>query len=150
MAEPKAGKLNALTSLRFVAAAMIVLYHSDPSFGKYDPFAFLGKGKGQAVSFFFVLSGFILSYVYPSLTSLDDVRRFLVARLARIWPGHLFASLLVLILIPHDSWIGVTGSTTHGIRKVLANICMVQAWVPKRGYFFAFNSPSWSISTEFF
>ncbi len=129
---------------------MIVFYHSDPNFGKYDPFIVLGKGKGQAVSFFFVLSGFILSYVYPNLNSFGDVRRFLVARFARIWPGHIFAFLLVLLLIPHDSWIGVTGSTTHGIRKALANICMVHAWIPKRGYFFAFNSPSWSISTEFF
>jgi peptidoglycan/LPS O-acetylase OafA/YrhL len=148
MAELKAAKLNALTSLRFVAAAMIVLYHSDPTFGKYDPFKNLAKD--QAVSFFFVLSGFILSYVYPKLDSFGEVRRFIAARFARIWPAHMFAFLLVLVLIPSQRWLSSTGSTTHAMRKVIASICLVQAWIPKRGYFFAFNAPSWSISTEFF
>lgn len=60
---PVAGKLQALTSLRFFAAALIVVYHSrglgTPS-GFADGFAWT-----QAVSFFFVLSGFILAHVYP-------------------------------------------------------------------------------------
>src|SRR5690349_9500032 len=139
MVQPRAAKLNALTSLRFVAAAMIVFYHSDPSFGKYDPFGHMAKD--QAVSFFFVLSGFILSYVYPTLDSFRDIRHFIGARFARIWPAHMFAFLLVLVLIPSQSWLASTGSTTHGITKAIANICMVQAWIPKRGYFFGFNAP---------
>ncbi|HLQ50738.1 MAG TPA: acyltransferase [Terriglobales bacterium] len=141
-------KLNALTSLRFVAAAMIVFQHSYYNFAKYVPFK--GLQKTQAVSFFFVLSGFILSYVYPNLNSFADVRRFLVARFARIWPAHIFALILVLVLIPRELWIAATGSSTHPVLKSLANICMVHAWFPDRGYCYAFNSPSWSISTEFF
>jgi peptidoglycan/LPS O-acetylase OafA/YrhL len=53
-------KLDALTSLRFIAAAMIVITHSYTAFGMeadaLQPFNF-----GQAVSFFFVLFGFIPS-----------------------------------------------------------------------------------------
>jgi len=148
MAEPRAAKLNALTSLRFVAAAMIVFHHSHPAFAKYDPFIRLAEDQG--VSFFFVLSGFILSYVYPTLDSFKAIRHFIVARFARIWPAHIFAFILVLLVVPHQAWLAVPGSTTHGIRKALANICLVQAWIPKAGYYFSFNAPSWSISNEFF
>src|SRR5437899_7468876 len=127
MAQPTAVKLNALTSLRFIAAAMIVFYHSDPTFGKYDPFK--SFDKDQAVSFFFVLSGFILSYVYPILNSFGDIRRFVVARFARIWPAHIFAFVLVLVLIPSHAWLSSTGSTSHAICKALANIFLLPAWI---------------------
>jgi peptidoglycan/LPS O-acetylase OafA/YrhL len=50
-------KLDALTSIRFVAAAMIVLVHSQGLLVQLTP-AIVG-GFGQAVSFFFILSGFI-------------------------------------------------------------------------------------------
>ena len=35
-------------------------------------------------------------------------------------------------------------------RRALANLLMVQAWIPFPRYFFSYNSPSWSVSTEFF
>src|SRR5690242_19654398 len=86
-------KLYALTSLRFVAAALIVLGHSQGTFGipkdAWAPFV-----MSQGVSFFFVLSGFILTYVYPSL-KLFGIRRFLLARFARIWPAHITAFILL-------------------------------------------------------
>lgn len=55
-------KLNALTSLRFFAAAMIVLGHCHGEFEKTNRIAEI-FALNQAVSFFFVLSGFILAYV---------------------------------------------------------------------------------------
>jgi len=62
----RAEKLNSLTSMRFVAAAMIVVHHSRGNFG--IPLDAGGRFLlDQAVSFFFVLSGFILTYVYPRL-----------------------------------------------------------------------------------
>jgi hypothetical protein len=60
-----APKLEALTTLRFVAAAMIVVFHTLGSLGgagQWKQFHF-----AQAVSFFYILSGFILCYVYPNL-----------------------------------------------------------------------------------
>lgn len=129
-------KLKALTSLRFIAALMIVIHHEPYGIKKafFDHFVL-----EQGVSFFFVLSGFILTYVYPKLNNSVDTRQFLLARFARIWPAHLFTFILYITLF---------GCTS--IWKASANISMIHAWIPLSSYFFSFNGPSWSISTEFF
>jgi peptidoglycan/LPS O-acetylase OafA/YrhL len=56
----KPQKLDALTSLRFFAAAMIVVHHGHRVFGSMGLAESLPLDQG--VSFFFVLSGFILAY----------------------------------------------------------------------------------------
>ena len=68
-------KLDVFTSLRFFAAVMIVVYHSNGLFGfSKDRIPILEWCQG--VSFFFVLSGFILAYVYPKLETWSVIRQF--------------------------------------------------------------------------
>src|ERR1043165_7204483 len=87
-------KLNALTGLRIVGAGMIVVHHS-----RMLKIAVPAYAWDHGVSFFFVLSGFILAYAYPSLDSRRDVFNFLGARIARIWPAHIAALLLAMVLL---------------------------------------------------
>lgn len=137
-----ARQLKPLTSLRFFAAAMIVFFHSRGQFGITRNWDSLSQG----VSFFFVLSGFILTYVYPSLNSRAQVHRFWVARFARIWPAHITAIALVMLLLPSQAW---NPFMLH--RPWLAgaaDVFMLQAWIPYMAYFFSLNAPSWSISVE--
>jgi peptidoglycan/LPS O-acetylase OafA/YrhL len=84
-------RLSALTTLRFIAASGIVLHHLRGPLLPNDAFA--AWPLDNAVSFFFVLSGFILAYTYPKLERPGAVRDFFVARIARIWPVHLVAAL---------------------------------------------------------
>lgn len=137
----KTEKLDQLTSLRFFAAAMIVVHHfySAEVFGFGDS---VGRptALGAGVSFFFVLSGFILAYVYPRLNYREDTSRFLIARFARIWPAHAATFLLAFWLLSLD-W-----QTNYAI----ANLALVHAWIPDHLFYFSYNSPSWSISAEFF
>lgn len=129
-------KLEQLTSLRFFAALMIVFHHADGLFG-------IGRSPvplGQGVSFFFVLSGYILAFVYPSLDSGREVRRFWLARFARIWPAYLATFLLTSALLFFD-WNNLTG---------VAHLAMVQAWLPMSVFYFSYNGVAWSISTEAF
>src|SRR6185369_13547704 len=128
-------RLDQLTSLRFFAAMMIVFHHSQQYLGVES-----GFNLGQGVSFFFVLSGFILTYVYPSLGSWQDIKLFLRARIARIWPAYVFGFLFAFWLVPFD-WNWGAG---------LANVFMLQAWLPFSKYYFSYNAASWSVSTEFF
>jgi len=137
-------KLHALTSLRFFAAAMIVMLHSQGYFGTIEPLARFTLTQG--VCFFFVLSGFILTYAYPSLDG-RGVRRFLVARLARIVPLHVVAFLLYVMILP--AWYRDSVSRdTHGAG--LLTLFLLQAWVPVYRVQTAFNGVSWSLSVELF
>ena len=145
-------KIDTLTSLRFFAAAAIVVYHSRGHFGipsdYLSPFVL-----DQGVSFFFVLSGFILSLVYGEKlkegglnagSRLADILSFIVARFARIWPLHVATLVLVAFLLP-EKW-------NHDLSPVnlLASLCLMQSWIPINDVSFAFNGVSWSLSAELF
>jgi peptidoglycan/LPS O-acetylase OafA/YrhL len=138
-----AKKLDALTSLRFVAAAMIVVHHSSGHFGiRHD---FSGRlVLDQAVSFFFVLSGFILTYVYPTLDSWHAGGRFWLARFARVWPAH-FAAFLFLCVLIKPMHFPANYST---LPAAALNLLLVHGWIPVQNIFFSFNPVSWTISTE--
>jgi peptidoglycan/LPS O-acetylase OafA/YrhL len=93
------------------------------------------------VSAFFVLSGFILTYNYPSLPSMPHVLDFWLKRFARLWPVHIVTLALTAAVYP--------SAYAGGVPAIVANIFMVHAWVPWTDYFFSGNAVSWSISTEF-
>jgi len=131
-------KLHALTSLRFFAALAIVMHHCRELF--LPPSALLDWPLGQGVSFFFVLSGFILAYVYPELKTTRAVLEFWKARIARVWPVHA-ACLFLLILLAPQFRVWNPG-------PFLLNCFLLHSWAPWPDLFFSFNGPSWSVSTE--
>lgn len=136
-------RLDALTSLRFFAALAIVTEHSRGVFLSQD--VLTAWPLDQAVSFFFVLSGFVLFHVYPDLPDKQAIGRFWLARVARLWPAHLSA-LLVLLLFMADQIHLLLGSDSLII--VVANLFLVQAWIPLPDFYFSLNAVSWTISTE--
>ena len=94
-------QLKPLIGLRFLAAFAVFVAHVPGSWQDYD----FGKAPVGAagVSFFFVLSGFILAYVYvprlkASVSGKFPVKEFYFRRVARIWPLHL-ATLLISLLV---------------------------------------------------
>jgi peptidoglycan/LPS O-acetylase OafA/YrhL len=141
-----AARLDSLTFLRFVAAFAIVLHHSVDTFRL--PHQIRQMDLYLAVSFFFVLSGFILVYVYPTFTSYRDIWRFWQARIARCWPIHMLCFLAFAYVIKFG--LGYDDDGNPALRTAIANVFLLQAWIPRSDYFFAFNAPSWSVSVEFF
>jgi peptidoglycan/LPS O-acetylase OafA/YrhL len=88
--------IPSLTSLRFVAALMVMFGHTMGHF--YSGFGYAGlpytalSNLAQiGMSLFFVLSGFVISYNYASIGSLKtaELKRFAVARVARIYPAYI-------------------------------------------------------------
>jgi peptidoglycan/LPS O-acetylase OafA/YrhL len=136
-------RLGALTGLRFVAAAMIVAHHARLLVPIPD------YALGHGVSFFFLLSGFILAYAYPKLSTPKEVWQFLTARVARIWPAHLCTLLLAAAMLP-PSLLTWTLQGNFGFLRLAANAFLVHAWIPSRPWYFGWNGPSWSISAEMF
>ncbi|QDU19119.1 acyltransferase family protein [Urbifossiella limnaea] len=142
-------RLDALTGLRFLAAAAVAVVHipgfaHDPSL---PPTARRFMAEGFAgVPFFFVLSGFVLAYSYHqrlARPARGDLGRFLLARFARIWPVYLLtlAVLAVLPLVPPPT-------TGWGVG---ANLLLVQVWTPAPSpYPPGMNPTAWSLSDEVF
>lgn len=95
---------------------------------------------GLGVSFFYVLSGFILTYVYRDMSG-HSIKRYYLTRIARLWPMHLTTLVLAMLLLPTEQ--GVSWPLS-----LLANVFLVHSWIPIWGYPFSFNAVSWSLSVE--
>ena len=158
--------LKALTGARFFAALLVVAYHflrvpvaTGPGLLHVMTQALsnLVASGFTGVSFFFILSGFILAYTYivPTRGLRVTPRRFWLARVARLYPIYLLA--LVVAFIPYLGWgassaqscLGTPASAAphHAAVTGVAAIFMVQAWLPCA---MRWNPPAWSLSAEAF
>lgn len=172
--------LNGLEVMRYLLGIYIVLYHT---------FNYEGMSKWLrvpvemgfiATSSFFILSGFILSYVYLSGNGTSNIilketkKNFITKRLANLYPIHIFSLLFTLVVVYAVSVIQISPKDTlASIRYVMydsnnytpieklhhfmSNTEMFLAFLMNatltqswNPYYLTFNAPAWSISTLFF
>ncbi|MDR0794253.1 MAG: acyltransferase [Chitinophagaceae bacterium] len=145
--------LSNLTPLRGVAAILVAVFHFEMAVCRFVPAAqtnFFEKCYIM-VDLFFVMSGFIIMHVYGNTfkDSLQktSLRRFFVARFARIYPLHLAVMLLLLalvfLIIPKWSNPPVIFEQHSDI---LPSIFLLHSFGLTKIY--CWNIPSWSISAE--
>lgn len=154
MLSPSRENIQTLTGLRGFAALWVVLFHV--CFGAPDGYlpGFYEKiqwGLGRniilqgvyAVDIFFVLSGFILTYVhrheFESRLTLHGVVNFLSLRLARIYPMHLVVAVVLIVA----AVLGVWDQKVISYGDVLRNGTLTNMWVDP-----SLNTPAWSVSAE--
>jgi len=142
----KPARLNALTGLRCFAAVNIVLFHfSNPQwFGLLAPVVNAGY---VSVSYFILLSGFVLGYNYNARAragELDRVR-FWKARFTRIYPIYLLSLLLSVGALAQEY-----RSHTHAMfwAGLALTPLLLQGWIPAIATFM--NTPAWTMSAESF
>lgn len=141
-----AARLPSLTGLRFPAAFVVFLHHS---FLPIPPLRLLaddrtadrlsswtGQLGGLGVSFFFVLSGFVLTW---SARSGDTTTGFWRRRFVKIYPNYLVLWALTL---------GLFAYTYTPARVAVANLFMLQVWWPAYFTNFSVDAPSWSLAAE--
>ena len=145
--------LAALTPLRFPAAAVVFVAHAwgvlkargGAEWAPWVVHASIG------VSFFFVLSGFILTYNY-----LDELREptrrsvwnFFVARWARTYPVHLL-TLLFLLPVMYSTF--ASGAFGNPRTMVVTHVLLGHGFLPEiSAKANSLNPPSWSLSAEWF
>ncbi|MDZ4690668.1 acyltransferase [Terricaulis sp.] len=142
--------LKPLTSLRFIAAFWVLLYHFKDHLGLNMGQMGLVADGYLGVDLFFTLSGFILAHVY--LTTLEDGRfgygGFLKNRLARVYPMHLAALAAMIVLFVGASALGagVGSPEAFKLSDLPAHLLMIHAWGATEAV--GWNFPSWSISAE--
>ncbi len=139
-------RLDALTGLRWLAAFWVFGYHMQ-NFGAL-PFQFDTPNRlgFLGVTFFFVLSGFVLTWsMRPSLR----ISTFYVRRFARIWPSHMVALLLAipvfytLSAVPEHSWV-----KPLSIPILLLSVVLLQGFSRDPVILFSGNPAAWTLSCE--
>ncbi len=138
-------RIEQLTFTRYIAALTVVFFHYGATvFPANLPWLNPIMAAGPiAVSYFYVLSGFIMAIAYYRKDKQQrpfDTRRYWWARVARIYPVYLLALLLMVLAKYHDA-----GSDPL---TVTLSLTMLQAWIP--GYPLSLNAPGWSLSVEAF
>lgn len=133
-------RLDSLTSLRFFAALLVVVAHVGGM--STSPVVRAVTHHGDVgVDFFYILSGFVLTW---SASADGGARRFYRRRFARIYPLHATTWLIAVVA-------GLTGLLgVGGHRAEALNLVLLQSWVPNLGIVFSANIPAWSLSDEAF
>lgn len=139
-------RLDSLTGLRFLAALVVFVGHAGsrlPADSVPEALrAVLAQGP-VGVSFFFLLSGFVLTWSHrPG----DPLSSFYRRRAARVLPAYWVALLTVVIVtivlqsVPLAELLPASGISFLGL----------QSWVPVESVYFGGNQVGWSLSDELF
>ncbi len=167
-----AAKLPSLTSFRGIAALIVLLHHAT-AFYLPKTGAFIAQHSGiilkgyLCVDFFFILSGFILAYLYQERFCREKIgpsyRNFLLARFARTYPLHLVMLLAILGLglariaaeihstgvssyLASENFQALRFAGHDTVYTFFQNLFMLQAlqfesWA-------SWNEPAWSVGAE--
>ncbi|WP_331453352.1 acyltransferase family protein [Streptomyces sp. SS162] len=132
-------RLPSLTGLRFWAALVVVLYHLSRQAGALPWISDATWYGRSGVTFFFVLSGFVLAWTYDGQRVPAKV--FLWRRFARIWP--LLAVTTALSVAAYAAL-----GTRVSPRSVAATLLLANAWLPDPDLLRGGNPAAWSLSDE--
>lgn len=136
--------IDTLTSLRLIFALMVFASHlciiNEAAFSGH-----IFKEGYVGVSFFFILSGFIIAHSYTNrLTNGTCSRKvFWVARIARIYPLHLLT--LAIAFVGGSTFIATQPLSWA---QLLTSVTLTNAYIPRSDFYFAFNAPAWSLCCE--
>ena len=138
-------RLPSLTGMRWAAAFLVFGFHLhvDHVFADgpaADVLRFVFAPGPTGVSFFFILSGFVLAW---SARNTDNPNAFWRRRAAKLLPNHLVTWAIVLVAF-------VVFGTKFTLAEAGSNALLLQGWVPDASVYFGMNTPSWSLSCEAF
>lgn len=133
-------RLDQLTFTRFLAAIAIVAYHfaRETVLFTHESIDFIFKHAYLGVSYFFVLSGFVMVIAYQNRGK-TSFFHYLKNRIARIVPLYLFALIACMLI---DKTLG------YDKLDIIYTFTLFQSWIPGKGL--VINFTAWSLSVEFF
>lgn len=154
-----------LDGLRGVAAILVLFYHVFEGFS----FAELTNGAGDglirtlnhghiAVDFFFLLSGFVLSYAYDDRWTKMSTWQFFKRRLIRLHPMLVMGALIgfaSFAFVGFERWDGTSTPLGWAVTALLLTLLMVPAIpgapyeVRGNGEMYPLNGPGWSLFFEY-
>lgn len=146
-------KILSLESLRGIAAISVIFYHLNLNSHFNNAFT---RNAWLMVDFFFILSGFVISFNYLSrIRSGRDLFQFQYKRFLRLYPLHI-VMLLVFLGIEIAKYtaevkLGLVSAkpafTDNNLSSFIAHLFLIHEWIIPES---TWNGLSWSISAEFY
>lgn len=128
--------IKELNILRIVFMLMIFLNHS----------AFLPHGGYLGVACFFVLGGYCSALGYSDKIMDPGFRygRYALSKVFKFFPLHWLCALVWLMIALASS------QPIGNVPQAVANLLLVQSWVPDSSFYFSLNGISWYLSDTLF
>lgn len=142
--------LKNLAGIRALAALLVVFhlleqYKAKFGWGILWSNSFVRELGGNAVSIFFVLSGFLISYLLLAekrKTGDVQLKKFYFRRILRIWPLYFLVLILgILANVYFFTWSSISGDLSYFI-LFIANVLLAQ------GIAVPFIAHFWSVCVE--
>lgn len=130
--------------MRFIAAGLVFFFHASYEGLFADPTAqdvfskLVGQGGWAGVGFFFVLSGFVLTW---SARPTDTPPKFWRRRIFKIYPNHIVTYIAAVFFL---LWLG----QAIDLGPAIANLFLLQSWFPQLEIEVSVNPVAWSLSCE--
>lgn len=151
---------SGLNSLRFIAAGVVIIHHVEQlksldSYSNYFDTVFVHNIGGYGVTFFFALSGFLITYlllVEQKRLNAIDIQKFYIRRALRIWPLYYLLGILSLIVLPQIQVLNIPVWQDELNKNYLAQIILYLTFLPNIAINFFGIIPHanqvWSIGVE--
>jgi peptidoglycan/LPS O-acetylase OafA/YrhL len=150
-----------LNGVRFIAALMVIIHHIELTkywFGEPNIYrtSFVGGVFGTlGVILFFVLSGFLITYLLLAEFSAErtiSIKSFYIRRILRIWPVYYMIVLLGLFILPFFSGFDIPGFSSEIHHNFPAKAVLYLSFLPNIAYaifpHIPYASQAWSVGVE--
>lgn len=131
-----------LTGVRALAAIMVYVHHFNPIPQKYHAFYQFGQELHVGVTFFFVLSGFLIAYRYSNMHDFY-FKGYMTNRMARIYPMYFLLTTLTFLVQIINS---LNSIDKRSVFVYIANITFVKGFFSSMK--FSLVGQGWSLTVE--
>lgn len=146
--DARSPRLDSLTSLRWWAALAVFFFHIRNLVPLPGPISEIARFGNFGVAFFFVLSGFVLTWSWRQNVGIGT---FYWRRVARIYPLHLVTLLIAIPVFysvspdPSQTWV-----KPFDIAVLVLCLLLLQGWSRDPAILFAGNPAAWTLTAEMF
>jgi peptidoglycan/LPS O-acetylase OafA/YrhL len=146
-------EIKPLTGIRGIAALAVLHHHFGEKLEVILPslnfFSIMQQHGSIGVDLFFILSGFIMTYVYSQHRipfTKADYKNFMIKRFARIYPNHFVVLMFLLTMWLTAHVLGISMHGDYSMYNFFLQLTLLNGYIPNS----AWNYPSWSVSAEWF
>ncbi len=151
-----------LNGLRFLAALLVIIHHIEQLKSRFsipnywNTNAFIGVAGKLGVVLFFVLSGFLITYLLVMEEKRFNgihIKGFYLRRVLRIWPLYFLIIILAFFVLPHVSPLNYPGFNMVNLESTfLSRLALYVFFLPNLALIvfgiMPFASHTWSVGTE--